>query len=146
MAAATRLANLTARAACDAIVDRIDAGAGAGKLRIYDGSQPAGADVAVGAQTLLAEITLNDPAFGAAADGNPGGVATADVDPATEDTSADASGTASWFRVVDSDNNPVFDGSAGEAADSTDLTLDNKDLNAGQKVTITAWTFTQPES
>jgi hypothetical protein len=72
MATATRISNAAAIAACDAIVDRVDLG-GAGKLRIYDGTQPADPDTAVSTQVLLAEITLANPAFNSATDANPGG-------------------------------------------------------------------------
>ncbi len=142
MAAATRISNAAAIAACNAIVDLIDAGSGAGKLRIYDGTQPAGPDVAVSDQTLLAELTLSDPAFGAAADANPGGRATADT--ITGDTSANATGTASWFRAVDSDGNAVIDGSVGTS--DADLILVTTSIVAGQPVEVTSWTVTMPES
>jgi hypothetical protein len=144
MAANTTLSNAAAIAACDAIVDLIDGGSGAGKLRIYDGSQPANPDVAVSTQTLLAEIELNDPAFGSAADGTPGGVATADVDPALTDSSANDTGTAAWFRVVDSDNTAIIDGSVGTS--DADLILNTTSIVAGAAVTISSWTFTVPES
>lgn len=146
MAANTTISNAAAIVGVDNILDLIDAGSGAGKIRIYGGGsgQPANPDVAVSDQTLLAELTLSDPAFAGATDGAPGGVATANS--ITDDSSADGTGTADWFRVLDSDNNAIIDGSAGEAADSPDLTLDNKDINAGQTVSITSWTVTMPES
>jgi len=50
----------------DAIDDAVNAGAGAGLLRIYDGSRPATGGAAT---TLLAELTFSDPAFGAASSG-----------------------------------------------------------------------------
>lgn len=142
MANATRISNAAAKAACDAIVDLIDAGAGAGKLRIYDGSQPADPDTAVSTQTLLAELTLSDPAFGAAADASPGGRATAST--ITEDSSANATGTASWFRVVDSDGNAIIDGSVGTSG--CDLNLVTTSIVATQPVQISSWTVTMPES
>lgn len=142
MPAATRISNAAAIAACDAVVDLCDAGAGAAYVRIYDGTQPAGADVAVTTQNVLAQLTMNDPAFGAAADANPGGRATANA--ITGDASADASGTATWFRVFDSDNNAIWDGSVGTS--DADMILDDVSIVAGQPVDITSWTFTCPES
>lgn len=124
----------------DLVVDQIDAGAGAGKVRIYDGTPPAGPDTAVSGQTLLAEITLNDPAFGAASSG----VATVDSDPALEDASADATGTASWFRVLDSDNNAIFDGTVGTSG--ADMIVASTSFVATQPVEITSWTVTMPAS
>ena len=65
---ATRLPTAARNAACDAVVDLLDAGAGAGTIKIYTGSQPASANDAASG-TLLATITLSDPAFGAASTG-----------------------------------------------------------------------------
>jgi hypothetical protein len=122
-------------AACDAVVDLVDGGAGAGKLRIYDGSQPAGPGTAVGAQVLLAEFTLADPAFGAAATG----VADLDVTPILSTTGL-AAGTATWFRVLDSNNVAVFDGSAGTSG--TDLILTTATVSVGVTVECSAGTIT----
>jgi len=142
MPAKTTISNAAAIAACDAIVDLLDAGEAAGKLQIYDGAQPANPDVAVTTQTKLAELTLNDPAFGAAADAEPGAIATAEA--ITDDSAADASGTPAWFRAVDSDGLAVIDGSAGTA--DTDLILDAATTTEGQTVKVNSWTATMPES
>lgn len=138
MANNPQITNAAASAAADAVVDRIDLGSGAGKVRIYDGSQPATADTAVSSQVLLAELTMSDPAFGAASNG----VATASA--ISDDTSANATGTASWFRVVDSDNNAVFDGTVGTS--SADLILNTVSIVAGATVSITALTYTQSKT
>lgn len=140
-AVATRISNAAAIAACDAIVDLVDAGAGAGKLRIYSGTQATDPDTAIGAQTLLAELTFSDPAFGACADANPGGRATASS--ITADSSADATGTATWFRVVDSNNVARFDGSVGTS--SADLILNTTSIVSGANVAVSSYTFTVPE-
>lgn len=144
MATNTTLSNAAAKAAADAIVDLIDVGTtnANGKLRIYDGTQPANPDVAVTTQNLLAELDLSNPAFGAAADGDPGGLATANS--ITDDSSADATGTASWFRVVDRDENAIIDGSVGTSG--ADLNLGSVSITSGQAVSITSWTVTMPES
>jgi hypothetical protein len=142
MALATRISNAAAIAACDAIVDLIDGGAGAGLLRIYDGTQPTDPDTAIGAQNLLAELTLSDPAFGAAADAAPGGRATASS--ITTDASANATGTASWFRVVTSAGTAIIDGSVGTSG--ADLNLNTTSIVLGASVAVTSWTFTVPES
>jgi len=142
MALATRISNAAAIAACNAIVDLCDVG-GAGKLRIYDGTQPTDADTAVGAQNKLAEITLANPAFGNAADANPGGRATALGVPIA-DTSADFGGTASWFRVVNNAGTTLWDGSVGTA--TSDLILNSVSISLGANVSISSWTFTVPET
>lgn len=92
-------------AATDSVVDALDAGAGAGKLRLYTGTQPASPNSSA-TGTLLVEFTLNDPAFGSASSGFcfavlPGGFIAA---------TAAASGQAGWFRGLDSNNVAVVDG------------------------------------
>ena len=119
----------------NAITAEVDAGTGAGKLRIYDGTRPADADTAVGAQVLLAELTMNDPSAPAAS----GGVLTFNA--ITADTDADASGTATWFRLVDSDNNAVLDGDVGTSG--SDLNLNSVSISAGQQVAVTSFTITE---
>jgi hypothetical protein len=142
MALATRLSNAAAKAACDAIVDLCDVG-GAGRLKIYDGTQPTDPDTAIGAQVLLADITLANPAFGAAADAAPGGRATALGVPVA-DTSANAAGTASWFRVSNNAGTALWDGSVGTA--SADMILNSVTITLGANVSISSWTFTVPET
>ena len=124
--------NLAANTACDAMT----ALANSGLLRIYDGTQPATADTAITTQTLLAELTLNATAFGAAV----AGVATANA--ITSDASANASGTATWFRVVESNGTTVlWDGSVGTA--SADLILNSVAISAGAQVSVTSFTVTE---
>lgn len=146
MATATRISNAAAILACDAIVDKIDVGAGTAKLRIYDNTgtgQPADPDTAVTTQVLLAEFDLPNPAFGAASDANPGGRATAAGTPYT-DSSANATGTASWFRVINRNGDAVMDGSVGTSL--ADLIIDNTSIVIGQTVKVNSWTFTMPET
>lgn len=135
MANNPKITNAVASAAADAAVDLLDAGAGAAKLRIYDGTQPTTADTALGAQVLLAELTMSDPAFGAASNG----VATASA--ITTDASANATGTASWGTLVDSNNLRICDFSVGVA--SADLILNTVAIVSGASVAVTAFTYTQ---
>lgn len=135
MALNPKLSNLAANAAADAVVDLADSGL----LRIYDGTQPADADTAVTTQVLLAELTLNSTAFGAAV----AGVATANA--ITQDASANNSGTATWFRVLRSNGTTVlFDGSAGTG--TVNLVLSSASIVAGSPVQITSFTYTQEKT
>jgi hypothetical protein len=95
----------------------------AGKLRIYDGSQPAGPATAITTQVLLVELTLNATAWAAAASGSKAaGAITGAV--------AGASGTASWFRVTDSAGTTAyFDGSVGTS--DANLILPTTTISAG---------------
>lgn len=105
----------------------------AGLLRIYDGSRPATGGTAT---TLLAELTLGSPfAAGAAA-----GVLTANA--ITGDTSANATGTATWFRIVKSDGTThVLDGSVGTSGQ--DLNLTSTSIVATEPVNVTSLTITR---
>lgn len=134
------ISNARAIILCDSVVDAIDAGAGPGLLRIYSGSAPATADAAA-TGTLLAELTMSDPAFGAAADVNPGARATANA--ITDDSSANANGTAGYARVVDSDGNNPIQLTVGVG--SGELQLTTLTVVAGQPVTVTSLTITMPE-
>lgn len=126
------------------MLDEITARAGTSALlRIYDGTIPTNADTAVGAQTLLAELTCNATAFAGAASG---GVLT--LNAITSDSSANATGTASWFRIVDSGaTNTVMDGDVSTVAAGTgDLQLDSTSITSGQTVNVTSFTITEGNS
>lgn len=140
---ATRISNAAAQAACNAVVDLLDAGASAGYIEIRTGSAPTNVeDAATG--TLLATLTLNDPAFGNAADADPGATATANS--ITGDSSADATGTAGWFRAYDSDDTGVIQGSVTATGGGGDMTFASVSFVATQPVDITSWTITMPET
>lgn len=144
MALNTKISNAAAIAACDAIAALVDAHATLpGKAEIRSGTQPASVDAAAGG-TVLATITYNDPAFGNATDAAPGGQAAADTSPTLQDTSADASGTAAWFRIYDGSGTAITDGECGTSG--ADMNLDNTSINAGQTVTLNSHTITMPES
>src|SRR4051812_568870 len=135
MALTPKLANAQASRAADAVTARLNNG----YLRIYDGSQPTDADTAVGAQVLLAELRWNATAFAAAVNG----VATANA--ITADSSANASGTASWFRALESDGTTaVFDGSVGTSG--ANLNLNSVAISSGAAVSVTAYTYTQSKT
>lgn len=138
----TQISNAAAVAACNAVVDLLDGGS-PGLLRIYDAGSgvPADCDTAISDQTLLAELTLSNPAFGACADGTPGGVGTADT--ITADSSANATGTAAFFRGTKSDGTCVIQGTVGTSG--ADLNLNSAAISSGASVSITSWTVTIPE-
>lgn len=137
MALDPKITNAAASAAADAVVDLCDAGAGAATLRIYDGTAPATADTALSGNTLLAQLTMSDPAFGAASNG----VATASA--ITQDASADATGTASFFRILDSNAVVILQGTVGTSG--FDLNLNTVSIVAGATVSVTSLTYTQPK-
>lgn len=105
-------------------------------IRIYDGTQPAGPGTAITTQNLLATFTGNASGFGSVS----GGVLTAS---AVASTTASASGTATWFRILTSGGTAVIDGTAGLAADADDMTLTANPLTSGQTINFTSLTLTE---
>lgn len=143
MAKAPSISNAAAIAACNSIVDKIDAGSAAGYMNVYAGSKPSNVDTALTGQTLLATFEFNaSAAFGNATDVAPGARATlADV-PIT--TTAVGTGTAAFFRVFDSDDVAIIDGTVGTT--DSDAIIDNTSVVTGQDVTLESYTFTVPEA
>lgn len=132
MALNPKRTNATASAACDAFAALLNTG----YLRIYSGTQPATADTALSGNTLLAELRYGNPAFGSAANG----VATANA--ITQDSGADATGTATFFRALKSDGTTVvFDGSVGTSG--CDLNINSVAISAGAAVAVTSQTITE---
>lgn len=137
MAGTIRLADATRNAVLDAIATKINAGAGPGVLKVYNGTIPTDANTAIGSQTLLAELTFSDPCAAAAASG----VLTFSA--ITSDSSANATGTATWARILDSDANVIMDVSVGSSG-SVVLTFNTTSIVSGGPVAITAFTLTVP--
>lgn len=106
MADTTRVSNSAATSEADALAARLDNG----YLRIYDSTggtgQPATVDTAIGSQVLLAELRFANPSDAGAVNG----VVTFSA--LTADSSANATGTATWFRAFASDGTTaIWDGS-----------------------------------
>jgi hypothetical protein len=118
----------------DAMMDAITTRAGASALlRIYDGSRPATGGTAT---TLLAELTCNATFAPAAVNG----VLT--LNAITQDSSANATGTATWFRIVQSDGSThVLDGSVGTSG--SDLNLTTTSIVATQPVSVSSFILTE---
>lgn len=120
-----------------ALLDGARANYNSGYILIYTGTQPATPDTALSGQTLLAQLRFNATAWGVASNG----VATANA--ITGDSSADNTGTATWFRMLQSDGTTVIaDGEVGTSG--ADLNLNSVSIQAGATVNITSMTLTQP--
>lgn len=105
------------------VTSAIDAGSGNGQVLIFT----------AGFATLLAELTFSKPAFGTPVNG------TATANAITQDSSANASGTAAVFRVVDSANNTVFSGTVGTSG--ADMIVATTAITVGQPATITSFLY-----
>jgi len=150
MASGTEIAYATAAAMIDGPFNTLlNGGVGNAVIAIYTGAPPADCETAP-TGTLLGVCQMNATPFGAAANQNPGAQIAANA--ISDDSSADTTGVAGYFRAtisadgVTPDNAAVIQGTAGEAADSTDLTLDDKNIVVGGTISITGWTIFQPES
>lgn len=110
----------------------IDKGGAAGFRRIYDGTRPATGGTAT---TLLAELTHSYPSAASASNG----VLTFNA--ITSDASANATGTATWFRDVDSAGVFVQDGSVGTSA--ADYILNTTSITLGVQVSCTSAVITE---
>lgn len=119
----------------DEITALIDAGAGAGTLRIYDGTPPADADTALSGNTLLAQLTMSDPSA-AAASGDDWTASSI-----TADSSADATGTATFFRILDSNAVVVLQGTVGTSG--ADINLNSTSISATDNVAVSSLVITE---
>lgn len=89
------LSNTAANNVLTAINDLLNAGSGAATIKLYTGTKPVGPDTAVTTQTLLGTLTCADPAGSVAS-------RTLTFGSITQDSAADATGTATWARLADS--------------------------------------------
>lgn len=124
----------------DAIVDLIDAGTinPNGYMEIRTGAIPASPQVAA-TGTLLATLNFSNPAWGTFSNG------TAYANPISNDTSADASGTAGWFRFYDLDGGGVIDGEITVTGGGGDIEFDIIDFILGGVVAIVSLQAIMPQ-
>lgn len=112
-----------------------DSALNSGFLRIYDSTQPTDADTALGAQVKLAELTLNATAFAAASSGSKSANAI------TADSSADATGAATWGTITTSAGTRYMDFSVGTSG--ANLNLNSVAISSGANVSVSSFTVTQ---
>lgn len=96
------LSDAAANAVLTEINTRLNAGATGATVKVYTGTKPAGPDTAITSQVLLGTLTCATVA---------GTVASRTLTFAaiTQDSSADASGVATWARLADSNGLAVVD-------------------------------------
>lgn len=106
-------------------------------LRIYDatGGVPASANASIGSCVLLAELTCGSPFAGAAAS------AAVTANAITQDSSANATGTAAFFRLYASNGTTVI--AQGTVSTSgADLNLNTLSIVSGGPVQVTSLVWT----
>jgi len=131
------LSTATRSAAAVAVLGEIDGGSAAATLQIRSGSRPAGPGTTATGDLLL-EFTLADPSFTES-----GGVLTLDATPALAAEGLD-DGTATWFRILDSDDVAIIDGKVSVSGGGGDIIISTTTVSVGLDVEITAGTITMP--
>ena len=113
-------------AIADLVVDRLDAGAGAGTLEMQTSGN-----------AEVATLTFSDPAFGSAASG------TATANSITSDTNA-TGGTIAKAVLQDSDGTDAILCSVTATGGGGDIELSSVVISAGQTVQVSSLTYTAP--
>lgn len=131
--------NSSAASTLTALLTAIDAGAGAALCIIYSGTAPATAEASLSGNTVLANVALADPSGSVTSktltfSGMP-----------KSDSSVDATGTASFFRIVTSTDGttigtPVLQGTVGTSG--TDMIVSSTSLVASTTFQITSLSIT----
>lgn len=138
---ALSITQAAAQAALAAILAAIDAGTAA-NIVIYSGAVPANADAALSGNTVLAELVCS--ATFASGTSDTGSAARATIAAIAPDTSANATGTATCFRVLtQAGGTVVAQGTVGTSG--ADLILNTTAITAGSTVSITSGTLDMPE-
>lgn len=117
--------------------DAIDAGSGSGTIKLYTGTQPTTAADAVTTQTLLGTLTFSDPCGTVAT----GALTMGDI---TQDSSADADGTARWARIADSDGDTVMDVDVSVTGAGGALQMNTTSIVAGGPILISSFVISVP--
>lgn len=108
-------------------------------LRIYNGTPPANVGTALSGNTLLAELAMSATPFPASS----AGVLTANA--ITTESSANNTGTASFYRVYKSDGTTAeIQGTV--ATSGADLNLNTVSIVAGGPVAVSAFSYTEGNS
>jgi len=103
-------------------------------IEIYNGSLPTSMGGSI-TDTLLAELAMTNAA---ATQSN--GVIT--LETITNDSSANATGTAGWARIIDRDGAEVIYLTVGATGSGADLELNTTSITSGGPVAITSGTIT----
>ena len=106
---------------------------GGATLTIYDGTQPATANTAIGSQNPLVIFAL--PASGSNSVSSSGVITFGAITNAT----AIYSSTATWFRVKNG-SNTIVDGSVGTSI--ADLVISSTSISSGATVSISNFVYT----
>lgn len=108
----------------------VDQQIGGGTLVVYSGTAPAGPNEALSGNTVLATFTFS----AAGSQGAPAG-GSVNLSFVATTVTASASGTATFFRILDSSGNALIQGSVGTSG--ADWNLSSTAITSGDNVSIT---------
>ena len=134
---AVKLVASTRTKLAESIIAAIDAGGAAGKLVIYDGTQPVNPDTAVVSQKVLSEHNLSHPCGTAL-----NGVLTFSA--ISEDQNANASGTATRARIHVSTGKAVADVSVSVVGGNGDLQMNTVNIIINGPIRFSSLHWTMP--
>ena len=117
----------------NSLLDGIDAVFNNGTCVLYTGTPPGAANAATG--TVLATMSLGADSFAAAASGSKAKNNAWTV-------TASGTGTAGYFRLINSGATQILEGTVTAAGGGGDITLDNTSIASGQTVTISTFSIT----
>lgn len=133
--AVMKLVSAVRTALAQALLDAFDGASGACSLKFYDGVQPAGPATAVSTQSLLGTLVCSDPLGSAAAGALTFGAI-------TQDSAADASGTATWARLLDGSGAAIADFDVSNNAGTGAVKLNTTTIVAGGPISISSFVIT----
>lgn len=142
------LAPFITQSVAQSLLTSFETAANAGTAAVINGydddaATPATADDSAAGSTLLFTLTCAASIFATKTDGNPGAVGTFDT--ITQDSSADATDTLQFFRILtQAGGTVVFQGTAGTA--TSDMIINTVSITSGSVVAATGTsTLTVPE-
>lgn len=116
----------------------IDAGGAAGTIKLYTGTMAADTSTAITTQTLLGTLAFSYNPCGTVA----AGVLT--MGSITQDSSADATGTATWARIQTSGGTVIMDIDVTNSGGGGSLQLNTVSIVIGGPILITAFAVSIP--
>ena len=123
---------------------KLDGGAGAMKIRLYDGTRPATPETGITTQTLLAE-SLSSNTTTCATETPTGTLTFASIPTVTAQSfTSPSSRTATWARWCMSDGTAVFDCDVGTVGSGKFVEMVSTTVVAGAPVAYSSATITFP--
>lgn len=115
----------------DAVLTALNAGTGNATIEFYTGAMPATPATAITTQTLLGTLTCSDPVGTVSGNELTFGAI-------TQDSAADATGTAAWARIKDATGTSVIDLDVTNTGGNGAIKLNSVNIVAGGPISISA--------